>query len=322
MGQLPEFRPHPFVRGGHAQTLVGNFLPGRRVPYRAVRHSVRLDDGDTIVLHDDVPVGWRAGGPAALLVHGLAGSHLSPYMVRVAARLADAGVRPFRMDLRGCGAGAGLARLPYHAGRSADVLAALVHIGRLCPGAPLRLIGFSLGGNIVLKLLGETPRELPGRLDRAVAVNPCIDLAACVAALERPVLAIYDRHFLRLLYRQVVRAARPNGGAGFRWPRRPRCIRDFDDLYTAPVSGFGTADDYYARCSAARFIGGIRVPTLVIASRDDPLVPVRSFEELMPPSAVRLHLADSGGHLGYIARPGIDPDRRWMDWRVLEWITF
>src|SRR5690606_10563588 len=101
------------------------------------------------------------------------------------------------------------------------------------------------------------------------------------------------------------------------WPRK---LFDFDDAYTAPVSGFGTAEEYYRRCSAAQFVKQIRVPTVIVTSRDDPLVPVASFEALSLPACASRVIAESGGHLGYVARRGIDPDCRWMDWRVVDWL--
>jgi hypothetical protein len=240
----------------------------------------------------------------------------------VAAKLNAAGMRTFRMDLRGCGAGTGLARLPYHAGRSDDALAALREIERLCPTASLALVGFSLGGNIALKLLGEDPDLVPSRLENAVAINPPLDLAACVKGLDRPATRIYDRYFVRALCRRLDETRRQFGAAapvGF--TRRPQRLFEFDDWYTAPVSGFGTAENYYARCSGAQFVPRIRARTLILTSRDDPLVPVRPFEELAPSQAVTLHISESGGHLGYIGRGGNDPDRRWMEWRIVDWLT-
>ncbi|WP_165700565.1 YheT family hydrolase [Alienimonas californiensis] len=160
----PPFRPHRLLRGGHAQTLAAVYwtgtapflapLPGAR--FR--RHRVDLGDGDALALHDLTPPDWSLGDPVALLVHGLGGSADSPYMVRIAAKLAALGVRAVRMDHRTCGAGADFSRQPYHAGLSGDVRAAawfLCGPGGLCPGSPLGLAGFSMGGNMVLKTLGE-----------------------------------------------------------------------------------------------------------------------------------------------------------------------
>jgi len=235
-------------------------------------------------------------------------------MQRIARKLNHRGVRTFRMDLRGCGAGAGLARMPYHSGRSEDAVAALARIAELCPASPATLIGFSLGGNITLKLLGESARSLPSQLDRAVAVCPPVDLLTCVKSLARGVNRLYDRHFVGLLSQQLdlQRQLIPDA------PRldarhRPRGVFDFDEMFTAPVCGFGTALNYYRLCSSAQFVPEIRVPTLLLAAADDPLVPRQMFADLRLSDEVTLNLAPSGGHLGFIGRNNGDPDRRWMD---------
>jgi uncharacterized protein len=320
--EAPPFEPHPLLRNPHAQTLAGTYLPDRRFPYRAVHRHVLLLDGDTVVLHDDLPGGWPAGGRAALLLHGLAGCHSSAYMVRIAGKLNAVGVRTFRMDLRGCGAGEGLASHPYHAGRSDDAIAALQLIQKLCPEAPVTLVGFSLSGNIVLKLLGAAPDEVPPNVEKAIAVCPAVDLARCARSLVGPVQRIYDRHFVRLLCQQVrlncrLRPDLPPIAA----PHRLKTLLEFDDAYTGPVCGFGSADNYYATNSALRHIGRIRLPTLILAAQDDPLVPIGCFDSIRPSAHVLLHVTTHGGHLGYVGKLGVDPDRRWMDWRVVDWVT-
>jgi len=298
------------------------YLPRGRIDERATQHKVTLNEGDQIVLNDDRPSGWQAGDRTALLIHGLTGAHTSPYMQRIARKLNDRGVRTFRMDLRGCGAGIGLARMPYHSGRSEDAAAALNKIAELCPNSPATLIGFSLGGNIALKLLGESAAELPAHLDRAVAVCPPVDLLACVKSLARGVNRLYDRHFVEHLRLQVDQKRRFIPDAPQLDVRcKPRGVFDFDEMYTAPVCGFGTALNYYRLCSSAQFVPEIRIPTLVLAAADDPLVPRQMFDDLRLSNEVTLNLAPSGGHLGFIGRQNGDPDRRWMDWRVVEWAT-
>lgn len=319
---LSPFRQHPLLRGGHVQTLAGVFLPGVRHPYRARQHRVQLADGDQIVLHDDCPAEWRTGDRTALLIHGLAGCHQSPYMQRIAAKFVERGVRTFRMDLRGCGAGFGLARLPYHGGRSEDAAAALAAIAEVCPGSPTTVIGFSLGGNITLKLLGELGEARCGGLDSAVAVCPPVDLQAAVERMALPLNRAYDRHFVRLLLRQMRERQRvlPDAPAPV-FARPPRRLFDFDDQYTAPVCGFGSAANYYRLASSAQFASAIRQPTLVIASRDDPLAPWRPLAQLSGLPFIQLEITERGGHLGFIGRPGVDPDRRWLDWRIVEWVA-
>lgn len=340
------FLPHPLIRGGHLQTLAAVFMRQKHPAEQALQRVVALDDGDQLVLHDDCPADWKPGDRAALLIHGLAGNHSSPYMRRIAGKLRARGLRTFRMDLRGCGAGIALARYPYHSGRSPDAAAALRAISALCPGSSLSLIGFSLGGNITLKLLGEDPKAVPSELKRAVAVCPPVDLKACVESLRRGVNRLYDRYFARLLRQQVAErqrvlpetivpagwpgspadpgapssdSRRTNGQNGTRPALSPRGVAEFDEAFTAPVCGFGTADNYYRLSSSAQFVPAIQVPTLILAAADDPLVPGVSFERLDLPADVTLQITRHGGHLGYLARHGTDPDRRWMDWRVVDW---
>lgn len=322
--ELPAFNPHPLLRGGHRQTLFASFVGGGRTRYSATQHRVDLPDGDVLILHDDCPATWGPGSPFALLMHGLAGCHGSSYLVRIAARLTKLGVRTFRLDHRGSGAGVNLSKMPYHAGRSEDVREAFHAASQLCPGSLGGIAGFSLSGNMLLKMLGEDGRRgKPHRyLACAAAVNPPIDLTQCSLALRRSDNRFYDRHFIKLLVTQVEQristfedAPRPQEG----WS--PTCLRDFDETYTAFVSGFASLEDYYHRSSARHFVPDIMTPTLVLTARDDPLIPVHSFEELPDVPAVSLHIAKHGGHLGYVSGRTSDPDRRWMDWRVIEWLA-
>ena len=295
---------------------------GRRHPYLAVRHPVLLPGGGTTFLHDDRPVDWQPTAPTALLLHGLTGDHQSPYMVHAAKRLNEAGVRTFRMDMRACGAGEGLSHMPYHAGCSDDLRKALARVIEICPASPISLVGFSIGGNTVLKLAGEAADHLPSQLSRLVVVSPPIDLGVCVERFSQGATRYYDRYLARALYRQLLRSESliefaPYVVNGF----RPRGQRDFDAWYTAAIWGFETVDDFYAETSSNHVVSEIRVPTLLIASRDDPLVPVELFEPLRAHRSIKLHLTEHGGHLGFIGRRGVDPDRRWLDWRITEYIT-
>jgi hypothetical protein len=261
---------------------------------------VELADGDVIILHDDCPSGWQPGDRAALLIHGLAGCHESRYMERIAHKLGARGVRSFRLDLRGCGAGVGLSRLPYHSGRSEDAAAAIGAVARLAPDSPVTLVGFSLGGNITLKLAGELADRSCGNLDSN---------------------RIYDRYFVRLLMRQIEghRRLLPKAVAAL-FARPPRSLWEFDDAFTAVTCGFGTADNYYAKASSLPWLADIRLPTLIVSARDDPMIPPDALARASLPGCVRLHMSDHGGHLGFVGRGGQDADRRWMDWRVVDWV--
>ncbi len=316
---LPPFVPHPLFRGAHAQTLAGVFLPGARVRLRSVLHRVELADGDALALHDDCPPGWRPEQGAALLVHGLAGCHASPYMRRTAHKLVGRGVRAFRLDLRGAGAGCAMARRTYHAACSDDLAAALRYVQTLTGPAVCTLVGFSLGGNIVLKLLGGRPEAVPACVGQAAAICAPIDLARCAANMRRGVNPMYDRHFAGLLYRQL--RTRRRQGVELAWgrlTRRPRTIYELDAAYTAVVWEFGSVENYYRAASAEQDLARVALPTLVLISRDDPIIPVGMYQRLRLAPAVRLMVTEHGGHMGYVARRGFDPDRRWLEWRIVE----
>lgn len=318
---ISPFRSHWALTGGHRQTLAGAFFPGHLPDERAVIRHIPLLDGDTLVVHDDCPPNWSNAGPVAVMLHGLAGCHRSSYLVRMAAMLNANDVRTFRLDLRGCGAGVGLALKPYNAGCSDDLLAVLRAVIEWCPGSPVSLFGFSLGGNIVLKLLGEDLKRLPSELARAAAINPPIDLARCTYGLSRWPQRHYDAYFVKqLLQRLHELQQRRSDFVPPSFVRTPRRLVEFDDQYTAPRSGFRDADDYYARCSAEQFLPAIQVPTLILTSRNDPLIPVASFERLTLPANVRLHIAEGGGHLGYLAAANGNPSKPWLQTQLLDWM--
>lgn len=319
---VPEFVPARGMSGPNLQTLGATLFPGKiRIP-GTMERRLRLDDGDLIVLHDDHPESWQRGGHTVLLLHGLGGSHESGYMVRVASKLQQKGIRTFRMDHRGCGAGALLARHPYHAGRIEDIRAAVNMIERLCPGSPISIVGFSISGNMLLRYLGNNPESLPFSLFRAVAVCPPVDLQHCASKLGATDSGLrYDWYFTRRLISQIANTPQWHDHLPLASARRPpRRLYDFDELYTAPASGFASADEYYAEASSLKFIPQIRVHTTILASQDDPVVCSDPLLRLKLPPNVTLCLTQHGGHLGFIGRAGIDPDRRWMDWRLVDWL--
>ncbi len=318
--ELPAFRPRAWLRSGHAQTIRAAF-DAPRIAYRAQPHLLATTDGDELVLHDDCPPDWTAGSELALLIHGLGGCHGSPYLVRIAHKLHARGVRVFRLDLRGCGAGRDKARFPGHAGRSEDVAAAVRFLEQLAPASPIVLAGFSLGANIVLKFLAEYREETRRHIVRALAVAPPIDLMACALHLEQWPRWAYNRWFVRALMRELRRrrATLPETLA-FDWARPPRSLREFDDRVTAPWSGFRDVEDYYSRSSAKPLLAGLETPTTILAAEDDPVVPAAIFDHVALPPQVTVHRTAHGGHVGYFGVPGRDPDGYWLDWRVVDFV--
>jgi predicted alpha/beta-fold hydrolase len=323
------FRPLPLLGNPHVQTILGNLLTGVPRTSRAQKRIVALPDGDRIMLHEtaprlisSLPPGERSGvrkrAPIALLVHGLGGSHRSAYMARMTNRLGDLGWRVFRMDLRGAGAGIRLARRFYNAGCSEDVRVVVEYLSGAFPETPLTVLGFSLGGNIVLKLAGElAARPLPSL--RAVAtIAPPIDLVRCSERLAR--FPFYDAFYVHHLTSQVAQHQQhlPDVPQVV-FPRRIN-LRQFDDLYTAPRWGYTGALDYYRQASALPWIPAIRVPTFILTARDDPFVAVEPFQTLPALAAVEVHICEHGGHLGFLGCDGIG-GVRWAEAQLANWLT-
>jgi len=320
---IPPFEPAPWCANGHLQTLAGAYWGAApRLPTESRRHWIVLDDGDWLALHDNSPADWRAGDRCALLVHGLAGCHQSRYLVRMTAKLNARGLRVFRLDLRGCGAGRNRASQPYHAGRWEDIDAAVRKTHAITGAAPLGLCGFSLGGSLVLRWLGETAVTPEARVLRALAVSPPVDLLAASESIARAANGFYDRYFARTLYEQVRGSTQWNSASPLaRRGGAPARLLEFDDLYTAPLCGFESAERYYRTQCAALVADRIRTPTLVLAAEDDPLIPVDSLRRLPSSTLLRLHVEPRGGHLGFVAGRTSDADRHWLDWRVVDWLT-
>jgi len=321
------FQPHPVLANGHAQTILGIRWPRPRAPYQALQHLVPLDDGEQVVLHEDQP--GHEDRPernvnsqnCVLLIHGLAGCHRSSYMCRMAERLVGLGYRVFRMDMRGCGAGEGLAKLPTHTGRSSDIVAALHCIAELYPETTTHLVGFSLGGSQTLNMLAEAGEMRVGNLQRCLVVCPPLDLASVEIHFRTSWGRFYDKFFVRLLWKQIVnRWQRFPESAPESIPRRPRCLREIDEMIIAPSGGFKSAADYYAKTSPGPKLAAIRQPVTILSSEDDPVVPVAPLLELPRSSSVQVVTTSHGGHLGFLASRNGDPDRRWLDWRIIDWL--
>lgn len=315
------FQPARFFRNAHVQTVFPTLWQGKSPNYRATPHLVQLPDGDQVVMHEDCPENWKPGDPVVLMSHGLVGDHRSPYLSRIAHKLNLIGFRTFRLDLRNCGAGFGLAQHPYHAARSEDFLHSISKIEEMAPDSPVSLVGFSLSGTIALRTIAETPDELPKSLVTAVAVNPPVDLARSVQTLNSGFGKIYDRYFTKKLLSHIeaLHAHRPDIPK-VNFERTPRTIFEFDHHYTAPLIGFEGAEHYYQEASSSHLLDRIKLRSMILTAADDPVIPVEMFEEVKQHPMIELVVANFGGHLGYRGKPGVDPDHHWMDWRVIDWL--
>jgi predicted alpha/beta-fold hydrolase len=256
-----------------------------------------------------------------LLVHGLSGCHQSSYMCRMSERLVKRGYVVFRMDMRGCGAGQEVARLPTHCGRSGDVAAAVRKIAELHPEAPTLIVGYSMGGTLGLNLLAEAGETRVGNLKRVLAICPAIDLVSVSRQFSTRLGRPYDIFFLKFLWEHTLaRWRRFPDVAPAQAPKKPQRLRDFDELVIAPTGGFESADHYYRTTQPGPKLAAIRQRATIIASKDDPIVPVGPLMEYPRSASVETVVVPRGGHLGFIAARNGDPDSRWLDWRIIDWI--
>jgi predicted alpha/beta-fold hydrolase len=330
-----EFRPHPLIASGHAQTIITHFVPKGPCPPISNRHNVPLLDGDQLVITESRPANWNPSSRIILMAHGLAGCEDSSYMIRIGRKLYNSGYNVIRMNHRGCGPGAGLARHPYHCGRSEDTLQILHFLGKLYPKAPITQVGFSLSANITLKMAGELARDgestdhrlqvdASGKklfrqgasgLDSCIAVSPPIDLSLSAKKMAQSSLKIFDQYFIRRLKKHVrtVQLNYPDTQE-FNFPSR-MTLRAFDNLFTAPRSGFKDSYEYYSQCSSRNFLPDIKIPTLVLLSEDDPVVETAAIDKLQLPASVTSILTEKGGHVGFLEGP-----RFWLDDTILDWL--
>ncbi len=300
------FSPRPFraplwLRNPHAQTVGGKVL--RRDPgVPLVRERLTLPDGDFVDLDYGPEPPGAADAPLAIVLHGLEGSALRLYMRITYGELLGRGVRPVGLNFRSCSGEPNHAPRLYHSGETTDLGAVVEHLRARFPGRPVGAVGFSLGGNVLLKRLGE--RGSAAGIDAAAAVSVPYDLAAGATALERgPMSRVYNTYFLRML-RQKVRARERmlDGKMNVPGSLAARTLRQFDEAATAPLHGFADAEDYYARSSSGPLLSGIRVPTLLLHAFDDPFLPA----DHVPVEAAAANpwivpaFTATGGHVGFI----------------------
>lgn len=310
----------PLIANSHALTILGNFWPRKLdlVRFPAERRTFRTEPDVEVLLYTQRPEGAPRG--QLVLVHGLEGSSDAGYKKSMAQHALEAGFIVHRFNMRSCGDSESLAASNYHAGQTSDLLFVVRQLAGECP-APVYVGGFSLGGNVVLKLAGELGESAIGLIRGVISVSTPIDLAACVEQIERPSNFIYQWRFLsRLKHRIRRRAAQHPDLYDTAGLDQVRTVYEFDDRYTARFFGFGTAANYYSTQSAKNFLGSIRIPSLLIQAKDDPMIPFRVYDDpaLKTNPNLRLLAVDRGGHLGFVSR---GPDRFWLDRAVLSWIT-
>jgi uncharacterized protein len=303
----------PFV-GAHAQTIAGNFLPRRNEMPPPTARLVRVEAGVQVLCLCH----WQSDPSSAttmIIVHGLEGSTESQYVIGTGSKAWRAGMNVVRMNMRNCGGTENLGPTLYNSAMSHDVgtvAETLIHEDGL---EKIALVGFSMGGNLVLKMLGEWGAKAPPQVKSGIGISPAMDLAASADALHDRANRIYEWKFLRGLRRRIKRKASlfPDR-YDIRYLRGVRTLREFDDQVTARYCGFRDAEDYYTRAASSQFLDCIAVPTLILHSEDDPFIRVlpETRRKLLGNSHITYLETAHGGHCAFLADPN-GYDGRWAE---------
>lgn len=305
------FQPAWWLPGAHLQTLFP-YLFRRRPPPRLRRERIELADGDFI------DIDWAPGhhGPRVLLLHGLEGSARSHYATGLMHALGHNGFQVALMNFRGCSGEPNRLPRSYHSGDTGDLDTIVRLLHARFPADHLFIVGVSLGGNVLLKWLGENPTQ--DRAQGAVAVSVPFELGKAALRLESGLSRFYQHYLLSKLRRSTrAKAARMLLPIALDRLDRLSSFRAFDDQVTAPLHGFSGVDDYYRRSSSRQFLARIRTPTVILHALDDPFMTpdsIPGYDELGP--GVTLELSRHGGHVGFVGGAWPWQPRYWLDERV------
>lgn len=320
MSEMFDFRPFPLLPGAHGQTIFGSLFSFERTP-QAKTELVELPDGDKIASEVSTPLNWTPFDQTVVMLHGLCGSHESPYLLRMTRKLNKVGIRAIRMNMRGCGTGRGHAKELYHSGRSDDVYQVLKHLKEKDPHSEITLIGFSLGGNVVLKLAGELNVHGFSLIKQVIAVCPPTNLHKSVLRLDTKVNQFYRKYFLKALRAGCIDRHK-------RYPDLPPLelpeditFYEFDELYIAKEGGFKSAVDYYTKCSSGQMIPYIMIPTKILFAEDDPIVDTKDVLDTDLPEAVKIYKTERGGHMGFLGSLFHEGGFHWMDHVLMKWTS-
>lgn len=308
MFQNLHFRPFPGLASPHLQMFLASYCPpGAEAP--SLPLTVHLNDGDQLSCQVSTPTAWQPYDGTIALLHGLGGSHSSPYMVRMSRKFYQRGKRVVRINLRGCGSGAGLNQKTYTSGDSQDITTVLELLKMQEPLSPIRLIGFSLGGNILLKMAGELGDKASRLIEGIGAVCPTLDLYQTVQKVSQGSNRLYQHYYLKQILKQ-----------GARWigKQKIRSVQEFDEKITVPLWGYASTQDYYAQCSSLAFIPEIRVPCYLLFADDDPFIDYRMLSQVKLNSATKALLTMHGAHMGFIGSDDLKRGPFWLDQFLLD----
>lgn len=302
-----EFKPLPGFSSPHLQMIFAFILPPGIAPH-SKKELIDLGEGDSLCCVVSKPKHWKETDQTIVLIHGLGGSSSSPYMIRMARKLYREGHKIVRVNLRGAGLGRGLSKIPYHAGTSEDLFKILQHLKKEHPKSAIRVIGFSLGGNVALKLAGELGEEAKKWVKTFIAVCAPIDLGQTLTNMLKQGNRVYNYYFLKQIHWQAKSWKQENC----------RNLAEFDELVTAPLWGFKGASEYYQKCSSWQFIPRIRQTTHLLFAKDDPFIEFDKINEISLPKEVQVWVTEKGSHVGFLGKA--KQSIFWMDQLLMDWV--
>ena len=320
---MDSFVPRPSLLDGHRMTLYGwgnpRYFP--RLPPPTLRYFDVADDARVLAHCHWQQRPWEH--PTVLLLHGLNASSDAHYMKGIAGKAFARGMNAIRLNQRNCGGTERLSAGLFHSGLTADARFVIEELTSIDGLRAIAVAGYSLGGNLALKLAAEYADAPPAAFRAVAAVSPIIEIAQCVLALERRENVLYQWNFVKDLKARMRRKDRF-------WPGRfdlsrlgsIRTVREFDDAYTAPHFGFKDAADYYHRASAMRIIDRVRVPALIITSEDDPFVPPQPFHDpkVTRNPSIQLAVSAHGGHCAFVGPPSGYDDGYWAEQQIVDFV--
>jgi predicted alpha/beta-fold hydrolase len=318
------FEPRESLQNGHFMTLYswGNPRYFPRLPPPSRRYFDVAARTRVVADCHWQPRRWDR--PTLLALHGLNGSSDAHYMRGLAAKAFERGMNVVRLNQRNCGDTEHLAEGLFHSGLTADAAHVIHELTQVDGLQTIAVAGYSLGGNLALKIAGEYGPHPPPALVAVAAVSPIIEIGECTRALERPGNALYQWNFVRDLKRRLRRKERFHP-ARFDVAKLSavKTVREFDEAYTAPHFGFRNAEDYYHRASAMRVIDRVSVPALIITAEDDPFVPSQPFHDpaVTGNPHIDLRISRHGGHCGFVGTRSGEDDGYWAETQIVEFVA-
>jgi uncharacterized protein len=320
MPALPEFKPHPLLKNGHAMTIAAAFWPRKFALPAPEERLFQVEEGSQLMARCHWQPDKRRDSPVLVIVHGLEGSCDSNYVRGIAEQAFQRGFHVLRVNQRNCGGTERLTPTLYNSGMSDDYRAVLEELAGVDGFTQIFFAGYSMGGNLVTKMAGEYGRSAPRVLRGVCSVCAALDLAACADALGKRNNYFYQRWFVKGLTARYSRKMELFPGKyTCDALQRIRTVREFDDAITAPCFGYRDAEEYYETASARKVVARVTVPMLMITAQDDPFVPYESFLAALVNEnpAIDFVAPQHGGHCGFISKQS-GAERFWAEQRIVD----